>query len=112
MKRVLITGITAQDGYYLAELLLDKGCEVHGIIRRASTFNTERIGHLYQDSRRHGPRLFLHYGGLSDSVSLVKLLHDLQPAEIYHLGGPESCASQLRHPKLAGKVSVVNAEGH
>lgn len=85
MKRALITGITGQDGSYLAELLLSKGYEVHGIIRRASTFNTGRIDHLYQDPHIRGTRLFLHYGDLTDSVNLVKLLYDLKPDEIYHL---------------------------
>src|SRR5439155_27069942 len=86
MKRALITGITGQDGSYLAELLLEKGYEVHGIIRRASTFNTSRIDHLYADPHINGVRMFLHYGDLSDSVSLVKLLYELKPDEFYHLG--------------------------
>ncbi len=86
MKRALITGITGQDGSYLADLLLAKGYEVHGIIRRASTFNTSRIDHLYQDPHIHGVHLFLHYGDLADSVHLVKLLYNLSPDEIYHLG--------------------------
>src|ERR1044071_5606468 len=78
MKKALITGITGQDGSYLADLLLAKGYEVHGIIRRASTFNTSRIDHLYTDRHINGVRLFLHYGDLSDSVNLVKLLYDLK----------------------------------
>jgi GDPmannose 4,6-dehydratase len=86
MKRALITGITGQDGSYLAELLLAKGYEVHGIIRRASTFNTDRIDHLYQDPHVNGVKLFLHYGDLADSVNLVKLIYQLTPEEIYHLG--------------------------
>jgi GDPmannose 4,6-dehydratase len=86
MKRALITGITGQDGSYLAELLLEKGYEVHGIIRRASTFNTSRIDHLYQDPHVNGVRLFLHYGDLTDAVALMKLLYDLKPDEIYNLG--------------------------
>jgi len=77
MKKALITGITGQDGSYLADLLLGKGYEVHGIIRRASSFNTGRIDHLYQDPHLNGVRLFLHYGDLSDSVNLVKLLYEL-----------------------------------
>ena len=85
-KRALITGITGQDGSYLAELLLEKGYEVHGIIRRSSSFNTDRIDHLYHDPHEQGVRLFTHYGDLSDSVALVKLLYELQPDEIYHLG--------------------------
>ena len=74
MKKALITGITGQDGSYLAELLLSKGYEVHGIIRRASTFNTERIDHLYQDPHNNGVHLFLHYGDIADSTNLIKLL--------------------------------------
>ena len=85
-KRALITGISGQDGSYLAELLLEKGYEVHGIIRRSSSFNTDRIDHLYRDPHEQGVRLFTHYGDLSDSVALVKLLYELQPDEIYHLG--------------------------
>src|SRR4029077_12803479 len=88
MKKALITGITGQDGSYLADLLLEKGYEVHGIIRRASTVNTARIDHLYQDPHIHGVHLFLHYGDLADSVNLVKLLYDLKSDEISHLGAP------------------------
>src|ERR1043166_1982638 len=80
MKKALITGITGQDGSYLADLLLEKGYEVHGIIRRASTFNTSRIDHLYADPHINGVHLFLHFGDLSDSVNLVKLLSELNPA--------------------------------
>src|SRR5471032_1169817 len=86
MKKALITGITGQDGSYLADLLIEKGYEVHGIIRRASTFNTSRIDHLYADPHINGVRLFLHYGDLADSVNLVKLLYELKPDEVYHLG--------------------------
>ena len=82
MKRALITGITGQDGSYLAELLLEKGYEVHGIIRRSSSFNTQRIDHIYADPHFDDTRLFLHYGDLTDSVALVKLLYDLKPDEI------------------------------
>jgi GDPmannose 4,6-dehydratase len=85
VKKALITGITGQDGSYLAELLLGKGYEVHGIIRRASTFNTERIDHLYQDPHINDVRLFLHYGDIADSTNLIKLLYRLEPDEIYHL---------------------------
>src|SRR5205085_6305128 len=86
MKKALITGITGQDGSYLADLLLGKGYEVDGIIRRASTFNTSRIDHLYADPHINGVHMFLHYGDLADSVNLVKLVYRLQPDEIYHLG--------------------------
>ena len=85
-KRALITGITGQDGSYLAELLLEKGYEVHGIVRRSSSFNTDRIDHLYHDPHEQGVKLFRHYGDLADSVALVKLLYELQPDEIYNLG--------------------------
>ena len=85
MKKALITGITGQDGSYLAELLLDKGYEVHGIKRRASSFNTSRIDHLYQDIHNKDAKLILHYGDLSDSSNLTKLVHDIEPDEIYNL---------------------------
>jgi len=86
MKKALITGISGQDGSYLAELLLEKGYEVHGIVRRSSSFNTGRIDHLYQDPHEPGVRMFTHYGDLTDPVSLTHLLYRLQPDEIYHLG--------------------------
>jgi GDPmannose 4,6-dehydratase len=85
-KKALITGISGQDGSYLAELLLDKGYEVHGIIRRSSSFNTDRIDHLYRDPHEKGVRLFTHHGDLSDPAALIRLLYELQPDEIYHLG--------------------------
>src|SRR5471030_486525 len=86
MKKALITGITGQDGSYLAELLLKKGYEVHGIIRRASSFNTERIDHIYKDTHNAEAKMFLHYGDLNDSSGLMRLLYDLKPDEIYNLG--------------------------
>lgn len=85
MKKALITGVTGQDGSYLAELLLEKGYEVHGIKRRASSFNTQRIDHLFQDIHEKNVRFFLHYGDLSDSTNLEKLVYDIQPDEIYNL---------------------------
>jgi GDPmannose 4,6-dehydratase len=85
-KRALLTGLTGQDGSYLAELLLEKGYEVHGIIRRSSSFNTGRIEHLYRDPHEEGARLFSHYGDLADPVALTRLIHKLQPHEIYNLG--------------------------
>jgi GDPmannose 4,6-dehydratase len=85
-RKALVTGITGQDGSYLTELLLEKGYEVHGIVRRSSSFNTDRIDHLYRDPHERGVRLFTHYGDLSDSVALTKLIYELQPNEIYHLG--------------------------
>ncbi|MDD5449883.1 MAG: GDP-mannose 4,6-dehydratase [Candidatus Omnitrophica bacterium] len=86
MKRALVTGITGQDGSYLSELLLSKGYEVHGIIRRASTFNTERIDHIYEDIHQEGIKLILHYGDLSDSEQLTNIIYNIKPEEIYHMG--------------------------
>ncbi len=85
-KRALITGITGQDGSYLSELLLEQGYEVHGIIRRTSTFNTDRIDHIYEDPHKEGVRLFLHYGDLTDGTTLRRILEEVQPTEIYNLG--------------------------
>jgi GDPmannose 4,6-dehydratase len=107
MKRALITGITGQDGSYLADLLLEKGYEVHGIIRRASTFNTARIDHLYVDPHINGVRLFLHYGDLADSVNLVKLLYDLKPDEIYHLGAQSHVRVSFDIPEYTADVTGV-----
>ncbi len=107
MKRALITGITGQDGSYLADLLLGKGYEVHGIIRRASTFNTARIDHLYQDPHVNGVRLFLHYGDLADSVHLVKLLYRLQPDEIYHLGAQSHVRVSFDIPEYTADVTGI-----
>ena len=105
MKKALITGITGQDGSYLAELLLDKGYEVHGIIRRASTFNTERIDHLYQDPHIQGVRLFLHFGDIADSTNLIKLLYRLQPDEIYHLAAQSHVRVSFDIPEYTGDVT-------
>ncbi len=107
MKKALITGITGQDGSYLAELLLEKGYEVHGIIRRASTFNTARIDHLYADPHVNDVRLFLHYGDLSDSVNLVKLLYHLKPDEIYHLGAQSHVRVSFDIPEYTANVTGV-----
>jgi GDPmannose 4,6-dehydratase len=109
MKKALITGITGQDGSYLADLLLAKGYEVHGIIRRASTFNTSRIDHLYQDPHVHGVHLFLHYGDLADSVHLVKLLYSLKPDEIYHLGAQSHVRVSFDIPEYTADVTAVGA---
>jgi GDPmannose 4,6-dehydratase len=105
MKRALITGITGQDGSYLAELLLEKGYEVHGVIRRSSSFNTERIDHLYQDPHIMGVRLFLHYGDLADSLRLTKLLYELKPDEIYHLGAQSHVRVSFDIPEYTGDVT-------
>ena len=107
MKKALITGITGQDGSYLADLLLGKGYEVHCIIRRASTFNTSRIDHLYADPHINGVRMFLHYGDLSDSVNLVKLLYELRPDEIYHLGAQSYVRVSFEIPEYTSDVTGV-----
>src|SRR3982074_3613589 len=107
MKKALITGITGQDGSYLADLLLEKDYEVHGIIRRASTFNTARIDHLYVDPHINGVRLFLHYGDLADSVNLVKLLYNLKPDEIYHLGAQSHVRVSFDIPEYTADVTGV-----
>jgi len=110
MKKALITGITGQDGSYLAELLLDKGYEVHGVIRRASTFNTSRIDHLYSDPHVNGVRLHLHYGDLADSVQMVKLLYELQPDEIYNLGAQSHVRVSFDVPEYTGDVVGLGAQ--
>jgi GDPmannose 4,6-dehydratase len=106
----LITGITGQDGSYLAELLLSKGYEVHGVIRRASTFNTARIDHLYRDPHVNGVRLFLHYGDLADSVQMVKLLYKLQPDEVYNLGAQSHVRVSFDIPEYTGDVDGLGVQ--
>ncbi len=106
-KRALITGISGQDGSYLAELLLEKGYEVHGIIRRSSSFNTDRIDHLYHDPHETGVKLFTHYGDLTDSVALVKLLYELQPDEIYHLGAQSHVRVSFEIPEYTFDVTAA-----
>jgi len=101
-KRALITGITGQDGSYLAELLLEKGYEVHGLIRRASTFNTSRIDHLYQDPHDEAARLFLHYGDLTDGSRLVTLLEKIQPQEVYNLAAQSHVRVSFDEPEFTG----------
>jgi len=109
MKKALITGITGQDGSYLAEFLLEKGYEVHGIVRRASTFNTSRLDHLYQDPLLDDTRLFLHYGDLADAVQLVKLLYRLQPDEIYNLGAQSHVRVSFDVPVYTGDITGLGA---
>jgi GDPmannose 4,6-dehydratase len=104
-KKALITGITGQDGSYLAELLLDKGYEVHGLIRRASGFNTERIEHLFQDPHVQGVRLHLHYGDIADSTNLIKLLHQIEPDEVYHLAAQSHVRVSFDTPEYTGDVT-------
>jgi len=104
-KRALMTGITGQDGSYLTELLLSKGYEVHGLIRRASTFNTERINHIYQDPHTPGARLFLHYGDLSNLGQLANLIYNIQPEEIYHLGAQSHVRVSFDIPEYTGDIT-------
>jgi GDPmannose 4,6-dehydratase len=106
-KRALITGISGQDGSYLAELLLEKGYEVHGIVRRSSSFNTERIDHLYQDPHESGTRLFTHYGDLGDAVALTKLLYELQPEEIYNLGAQSHVRVSFDIPEYTFDITAA-----
>jgi GDPmannose 4,6-dehydratase len=102
LKRALITGITGQDGSYLSEFLLSKGYEVHGLIRRASTFNTGRIDHIYSDPHQPGARLFLHYGDLSDSGQLSHLVYNIQPDEVYHLAAQSHVRVSFDMPEYTG----------
>lgn len=105
LKKALITGITGQDGSYLAELLIKKGYEVHGIIRRASAFNTSRIDHLYTDPHINGIKLFLHYGDLSDGSNINRILEKVRPDEIYHLGAQSHVQVSFEIPEYTGDVT-------
>ena len=107
MNTALITGVTGQDGSYLAELLLDKGYEVHGLIRRASTFNTRRLDGIYQDPHEKGVRFHLHYGDLSDSGALVHLIRDLKPDEVYHLGAQSHVMVSFEIPEFTAETTAV-----
>lgn len=107
MKRALITGITGQDGSYLAEFLLSKGYEVHGIIRRASTFNTERINHIYADPHDPKAKLFLHFGDLSDAEQVNNLIYNIKPNEIYHLGAQSHVRVSFNIPEYTGNVTAL-----
>jgi GDPmannose 4,6-dehydratase len=106
-KKALITGITGQDGAYLAELLLGKGYEVHGIKRRASSFNTERIDHLYQDPHERGVKLFLHYGDLTDATNLIRIIQQVQPDEIYNLAAQSHVAVSFETPEYTANSDAV-----
>ncbi|MCS6206978.1 GDP-mannose 4,6-dehydratase [Shewanella baltica] len=107
MKVALITGITGQDGSYLAELLLEKGYEVHGIKRRSSSFNTERVDHIYQDRHESNPHFFLHYGDLTDTSNLVRLVQEIQPDEIYNLGAQSHVAVSFESPEYTADVDAM-----
>lgn len=106
-KVALITGITGQDGSYLAELLLEKGYEVHGIKRRSSLFNTQRIDHIYQDIHEDNPNLILHYGDLTDSSNLTRILNDVQPDEVYNLGAQSHVAVSFESPEYTADVDAM-----
>lgn len=107
MKKALITGITGQDGAYLAELLLEKGYEVHGIKRRTSLFNTQRIDHLYEDPHETSPRLILHFGDLSDSTNIIRIIQEVQPDEIYNLGAMSHVRVSFEEPEYTANVDGI-----
>ncbi len=108
-KTALITGITGQDGSYLAELLLAKDYEVHGVVRRSSTFNTDRIDHIYRDPHEAGTKLFLHYGDLTDGQNLTNLVLDVEPDEIYNLGRRATFASRsMRRPTPSRLLALAH----
>lgn len=107
MKTALITGVTGQDGAYLAELLLGKGYVVHGIKRRTSSFNTQRLEHLYEDPHAENPRFFLHYGDLTDATNLIRIIQNLQPDEIYNLGAQSHVAVSFETPEYTADVNAM-----
>ena len=107
MKKALITGITGQDGSYLAELLLDKGYEVHGIIRRSSSFNTGRLDHIYEDPHTDDQQLFLHYGDMTDSLAIDRIMQEVKPEEIYHLAAQSHVHVSFDIPKYTGEVDAL-----
>ena len=106
-KRALVTGITGQDGSYLAEFLLGKGYEVHGIKRRASSFNTERIDHLYEDPHEVDPKFFLHYGDMTDATNLIRIIQDVQPDEIYNLAAQSHVAVSFETPEYTANADAI-----
>jgi GDPmannose 4,6-dehydratase len=107
MKKALITGVTGQDGSYLAEFLLDKGYEVHGIKRRSSSLNTERVDHIFQDIHETSPRFFLHYGDLTDSSNLTRIIKDVEPDEVYNLGAQSHVAVSFECPEYTADVDAL-----
>ena len=109
IKKALITGVTGQDGAYLAEFLLEKGYEVHGIKRRSSLFNTDRIDHLYQDPHEKSPRFFLHHGDLTDSSSLIRIIQEVQPNEIYNLAAQSHVAVSFEEPEYTANSDALGA---
>ena len=109
MKKALISGITGQDGSYLAEFLLEKGYEVHGIKRRASSFNTDRIDHLYQDPHNPDRKLFLHYGDMTDSSGLIQIVQKVRPDEIYNLAAQSHVAVSFEQPEHTANSDALGA---
>jgi GDPmannose 4,6-dehydratase len=109
VKTALITGVTGQDGSYLAELLLEKGYEVHGIKRRASSFNTQRVDHIYQDPHEPDPKFILHYGDLTDSSNLTRILQEVRPDEVYNLGAQSHVAVSFEEPEYTADVDALGA---
>ena len=109
MKKALVTGVTGQDGAYLSELLLEKGYEVHGIKRRTSLFNTDRIDHLYQDPHEEGRRFILHHGDLTDSSSLIRIIQEVQPDEIYNLAAQSHVAVSFEEPEYTANSDALGA---
>jgi GDPmannose 4,6-dehydratase len=107
MKKALITGVTGQDGSYLAELLLEKGYEVHGIKRRASSFNTQRVDHIYEDVHIENARFKLHYGDLSDSSNLIRIMQEVEPDEVYNLGAQSHVAVSFEAPEYTADVDAL-----
>lgn len=107
MKTALITGVTGQDGSYLAELLLEKGYRVHGIKRRASSFNTQRIDHLYQDQHEQNVNFTLHYGDLTDSMNIIRIIQEVQPDEIYNLGAMSHVKVSFDSPEYVANVDGI-----
>src|SRR5216110_2764171 len=103
MKKALVTGITGQDGAYLAELLLAKGYEVHGIKRRTSLFNTQRIDHIFHDLHEAGPKFYLHHGDLTDTTSLIRIIQEVQPDEIYNLGAQSHVRVSFEEPEYTAE---------
>ena len=107
LKKAIITGITGQDGSYLAELLLEKGYEVHGIKRRSSSFNTDRIDHLYQDPHLDNPKFILHYGDLTDTSNLIRIIQQVSPHEIYNLGAQSHVAVSFESPEYTANSDAL-----
>ena len=109
MKKALITGITGQDGSYLAEFLIDRGYQVHGIKRRTSLINTDRIDHLYQDSHNTSAQLILHYGDMTDAANLIRVVQQIRPDEIYNLAAQSHVAVSFEQPEYTANVDALGA---